>query len=72
MFIGEENDIILISLVRSNKEGKLGFIEIGNRICVTLSRAKHGMYVFGNFDMICEKSSKSVLEPAPTVSKTSG
>ena len=38
--------------MRSNREGKLGFVKIENRVCVTLSRAKYGMYVFGNFDML--------------------
>ena len=51
---GEENDIILVSLVRSNKENKLGFVLNENRICVALSRAKMGMYLFGNFDSIYE------------------
>ncbi|KAF6024122.1 ZNFX1 [Bugula neritina] len=53
---GEENDIIILSLVRSNKGGKSGFVKIENRVCVSLSRAKLGMYVFGNFDMICKDS----------------
>ncbi|KAF6028545.1 ZNFX1 [Bugula neritina] len=53
---GEESDIIILSLVRSNKEGKSGFVKIENRVCVSLSRAKLGMYVFGNFDMICKDS----------------
>jgi len=44
--------------VRSNKEGKSGFVKIENRVCVSLSRAKLGMYVFGNFDMICKDSGK--------------
>jgi len=39
-FQGEENDIILLSLVRSNAEKKIGFLGIPNRICVALSRAK--------------------------------
>jgi len=39
-FQGEENDIILLSLVRSNTEGNIGFLNIDNRICVSLSRAK--------------------------------
>ena len=36
-FQGEENDIILLSLVRSNDKGKVGFLKIENRICVALS-----------------------------------
>ena len=48
---GEENDIILLSLVRSNKEGKLGFLGVENRICVALSRAKMGFYIIGDFTM---------------------
>lgn len=49
---GEENDIILVSLVRSNKERKLGFVSIENRVCVAFSRARKGLYLFGNFDLI--------------------
>jgi len=30
----------------------LGFVGIDNRICVALSRARIGLYVFGNFDFI--------------------
>ena len=48
---GEENEIILLSLVRSNREGKLGFLGVENRICVALSRAKLGLYIIGDFTM---------------------
>ncbi|XP_034243136.1 NFX1-type zinc finger-containing protein 1-like [Thrips palmi] len=41
---GEECDIILLSLVRSNSESKVGFVETDNRVCVALSRARHGKY----------------------------
>ncbi|RXG62039.1 NFX1-type zinc finger-containing protein 1 [Armadillidium vulgare] len=53
---GEENDIILLSLVRSNDRGKIGFMNIENRINVALSRAKHGMYIMGNMTQMSEKS----------------
>ena len=53
-FQGEENDIILLSLVRSNMKGKVGFLSIANRICVALSRAKKGFYCFGNFTLLRE------------------
>ncbi|OPL33671.1 hypothetical protein AM593_03558, partial [Mytilus galloprovincialis] len=45
---GEENEIILLSLVRSNDNGDIGFLRRGNRICVALSRAKKGLYIIGN------------------------
>ena len=53
---GEENDIIIVSLVRSNKDDKVGFVKTQNRICVTLSRAKLGMYVIGNLEMLVKNS----------------
>ncbi|RUS87045.1 hypothetical protein EGW08_005198 [Elysia chlorotica] len=53
---GEENDIILLSLVRSNEENDIGFLKANNRLCVALSRAKHGLYVVGNLAGIAEKS----------------
>jgi superfamily I DNA and/or RNA helicase len=48
-FQGEENDIILLSLVRSNKEAKIGFLKTENRVCVALSRAKMGFYIIGKY-----------------------
>ena len=46
---GEENDIVLISLVRSEAPG---FVANPSRICVAMSRAKHGLYVIGNFSKL--------------------
>ena len=51
---GEENDIILLSLVRSNKEKVIGFLKNFNRVCVAFSRAKLGFYIIGNIDCIIE------------------
>ncbi|XP_033009836.1 LOW QUALITY PROTEIN: NFX1-type zinc finger-containing protein 1 [Lacerta agilis] len=51
---GEENDIILLSLVRSNLAGRVGFLQIPNRICVALSRAKKGLYCVGNMGMLSQ------------------
>lgn len=47
-FQGEEAKVIIISLVRSNKEQNCGFVKSTNRINVLLSRAQHGMYILGN------------------------
>ncbi|XP_014191465.1 NFX1-type zinc finger-containing protein 1 [Haplochromis burtoni] len=49
---GEENDIVLLSLVRSNRQSKVGFLNISNRVCVALSRAKKGLYCIGNSVML--------------------
>lgn len=49
-FQGEEAKVVIISLVRSNKAQKVGFLKTSNRINVLLSRAKHGMYIIGNAD----------------------
>lgn len=49
---GEENDIVLLSLVRSNPQGKVGFLNIPNRVCVALSRAKKGLFCIGDRTML--------------------
>jgi len=46
----------LLSLVRSNPKGIIGFLNTSNRICVALSRAKQGMYVIGNGDLLLQKN----------------
>ncbi|XP_077192287.1 NFX1-type zinc finger-containing protein 1 [Paroedura picta] len=51
---GEENDIVLLSLVRSNPEGRVGFLQTPNRVCVALSRAKKGLYCIGNMAMLSQ------------------
>ena len=55
-FQGEESTIILLSLVRSNEVGSIGFLGIPNRVCVALSRAKHGMYIVGNAGLLWDTS----------------
>jgi helicase required for RNAi-mediated heterochromatin assembly 1 len=35
---GEENEVVILSLVRNGRQGT-GFLSIGDRICVALSRA---------------------------------
>ena len=58
---GEEYDIILLSLVRSNKDNKIGFLKTFNRVCVAFSRAKIGLYIIGNIDCII-KGEKIIRE----------
>ncbi|KAH9314167.1 hypothetical protein KI387_022794, partial [Taxus chinensis] len=47
-FQGSENQIIIVSLVRSNKEGKIGHLAERSRLCVAVSRARSGLYLCGN------------------------
>ena len=53
---GEENDVVLLSLVRSNEKGMIGFLEVENRVCVALSRARRGFYIFGDAPNLCKSS----------------
>ena len=46
---GNEYDVVLLSLVRSNRQGKTGFCLQDKRLNVALSRARLRMIVFGNF-----------------------
>jgi helicase required for RNAi-mediated heterochromatin assembly 1 len=53
---GEENGIIILSLVRNNEHGEIGFLKVDNRVCVALSRAQHGFYIFGNGKLLTASS----------------
>lgn len=53
---GEENAFVLLSLVRSNLNNKIGFLSIDNRVCVALSRAQRGFYLFGNAQLLASES----------------
>ena len=52
MYQGDENKYVIISLVRSNKENRIGFLNKMNRRCVAQSRAKCGMYFVGNLNTL--------------------
>lgn len=54
---GEESEIILLSLVRSNSHRDIGFLATENRIAVLLSRAKFGFYIIANMDCLAGASS---------------
>ncbi|KAL8785976.1 MAG: hypothetical protein Q9213_003052 [Squamulea squamosa] len=53
---GEENGIVLLSLVRSNPMNQIGFLSISNRVCVALSRAQRGFYIFGDAGLLSKQS----------------
>ncbi|RID80925.1 hypothetical protein BRARA_A03549 [Brassica rapa] len=47
-FQGGEEDVIIISTVRSNDNGKVGFLSNRQRANVALTRARHCLWVIGN------------------------
>ncbi|WOH13225.1 hypothetical protein DCAR_0832734 [Daucus carota subsp. sativus] len=47
-FQGGEEDIIIISTVRSNSNGSIGFIRSPQRTNVALTRARHSLWILGN------------------------
>ncbi|KAL8862093.1 MAG: hypothetical protein Q9178_001548 [Gyalolechia marmorata] len=53
---GEENGIVLLSLVRSNWKNQIGFLSNANRVCVALSRAQRGFYLFGDAGLLSKQS----------------
>ncbi|KAL2024260.1 hypothetical protein VTK56DRAFT_9416 [Thermocarpiscus australiensis] len=54
---GEENDVVLLSLVRSPQPDRsyaVGFLEDERRAVVAISRARRGFYVFGNVENVLQ------------------
>ena len=44
---GEENDVVVLALTRCGGRG-IGFVRDVHRVCVALSRARRGLYIFGD------------------------
>ncbi|MCF0181732.1 MAG: helicase, partial [Muribaculaceae bacterium] len=49
-FQGQERDIIVISLVRDNDEGNIGFLRDLRRMNVAITRARMKLIIMGNAD----------------------
>jgi senataxin len=47
-FQGREKDIVLISCVRANDLGSIGFLSDTRRMNVAITRARFGLYIIGN------------------------
>lgn len=54
---GEEADVVVVSLVRSNSRGNVGFLREPERINVVLSRARDGLIMMGNVTTLRNASS---------------
>jgi hypothetical protein len=58
-FQGDENDFVIVSLVRSNKKGDIGFLAAESRRCVAQSRARCGMYFIGSAATLTHKQNSA-------------
>ena len=47
-FQGQEKEIIIVSLVRSNDDGDIGFLKDYRRMNVAITRAKEQLFVIGD------------------------
>ncbi|KAK6930708.1 DNA2/NAM7 helicase-like, C-terminal [Dillenia turbinata] len=56
-FQGGEEDIIIISTVRSNCRGSVGFLSSPQRTNVALTRARHSLWIVGNAKTLAESDS---------------
>ena len=52
-FQGQERDIIILSLVRSNQEGNIGFLRDLRRMNVAMTRARMKLIIIGDVATIC-------------------
>lgn len=58
---GKENDIVIVSLVRSNPRGNQGYVASENRANVALSRAKEALFIIGNSEMWKNRNESSAF-----------
>jgi superfamily I DNA and/or RNA helicase len=47
-FQGQEKEVIIVSLVRSNEDGDIGFLKDYRRMNVAITRAKEQLFVIGD------------------------
>ena len=52
-FQGQERDVIVISLVRSNDQGDIGFLRDLRRMNVAITRARMKLIILGDKSTIC-------------------
>ena len=72
-FQGEEYDIVIISLVRSNNTGNIGFLKEEQRVNVLLSCDRYGIFLVGNSQkLLSSKMGKHVWSPLPDMMRSEG
>lgn len=52
-FQGQERDIIVVSLVRANEQGDIGFLRDLRRMNVAMTRARMKLIILGNSETLC-------------------
>ncbi|MDY4174714.1 MAG: C-terminal helicase domain-containing protein, partial [Bacteroidales bacterium] len=51
-FQGQERDLVIVSLVRSNDNGQIGFLRDLRRMNVAMTRARHKLIIVGNIETL--------------------
>lgn len=52
-FQGQERDVMLVSLVRANEEGQIGFLSDYRRMNVAITRARFKLIILGSVSTLC-------------------
>ncbi|KAK1829287.1 P-loop containing nucleoside triphosphate hydrolase protein [Podospora conica] len=70
---GEENDIVIASLTRSNESGEIGFMSAPERLNVLITRARNCLVMIGNMVTFMQsKKGRPVWHPFFDLLKTHG
>jgi hypothetical protein len=62
-FEGEEADVVILSLVRSNEAERIGFLKKAQRLNVAISRAKQLLVVVGDIETMTGREGQELYPP---------
>jgi len=62
-FEGEEADVVILSLVRSNEAERIGFLKKAQRLNVAISRAKQLLVVVGDIETVTGREGQDLYRP---------
>ena len=60
-FQGDESEIVIVTLTRSNDKGDIGFMSSPERLNVLLSRARNGLILIGNAETFMSSKKGGLL-----------